>query len=143
MTATEPTSAPARLVRFEHVNLACRDLDATRSFYALLFPDWRVRASGRDADTGSRWMHFGNDAFYVALNDKPEQVRAHRRYEQIGVNHVGFVIDDGAAMQARLAANNLRFYTLLSRETAHRIYVEDPDGNEVELVEYHPDYPLR
>jgi catechol 2,3-dioxygenase-like lactoylglutathione lyase family enzyme len=138
-----PTPAVPRLVRFEHVNLACRSIDATQAFYARIFPDWHVRASGRDGDTGSRWTHFGSDAFYLAFNDQPTQERLHRRYAQIGVNHVGLVIDDGAAMQARLAANGIPYYTLVSPETAHRIYVEDPDGNEVELVEYHPDYPLR
>lgn len=127
--------------RFEHVNLNCRDLDATRAFYQRLFPDWVVRAEGEA--NGIRWMHLGNPQFYLSLNETPEATRSHQTYSGIGINHVGFVIDDSDAITALLQANGLNYYTYISPETRLRIYVDDPDGNEIELVEYNPDYPLK
>ncbi|MBD2356535.1 VOC family protein [Tolypothrix sp. FACHB-123] len=128
------------MIRFEHINLSCKDIDATKNFYQTLFPDWYVRAEG--VFNGDRWMHFGNNQFYLALNDDSQQERVHKPYESIGINHVGFVINDGEAMQKLLETNGIDYYTMTAAETKHRIYVNDPDGNEIELVEYHPDYTL-
>ncbi|MBD2199661.1 MULTISPECIES: VOC family protein [Calothrix] len=128
------------MIRFEHINLSCKDIDATKNFYQTLFPDWYVRAEG--VFNGDRWMHFGNNQFYLALNDDSQQERVHKPYESIGINHVGFVIDDGEAMQKLLEAKGIDYYTMTAAETKHRIYVNDPDGNEIELVEYNPDYSL-
>ncbi|MCC5637714.1 VOC family protein [Nostoc sp. CHAB 5844] len=127
--------------RFEHINLACKNIEASQKFYQTLFPDWYVRAEG--VYNGSRWLHFGNDQFYLTLNDYSEQNRVSQPYESIGINHVGFVIKDGEAMQKLLENEGVEYYTLTAPETKHRIYVNDPDGNEIELVEYQPDYALR
>jgi catechol 2,3-dioxygenase-like lactoylglutathione lyase family enzyme len=127
--------------RFEHINLSCKDIEATKNFYQNLFPDWYVRVEG--TSNGDRWMHFGNHQFYLALNDASNQKRVHHLYENIGINHVGFVINDGEAMKALLEKHGIEYYTMTAPETKHRIYVTDPDGNEVELVEYNPDYAMR
>ncbi|RCJ21932.1 bleomycin resistance protein [Nostoc minutum NIES-26] len=127
--------------RFEHINLSCKDIDVTKKFYQTLFPDWYVRAEG--VFNGDRWMHFGNNQFYLALNNDSEQERVHQPYESIGINHVGFVIKDGEAMTKMLEAEGIEYYTMTAPETKHRIYVNDPDGNEIELVEYNPEYALK
>jgi catechol 2,3-dioxygenase-like lactoylglutathione lyase family enzyme len=129
------------LIRFEHINLSCHDLDRTKQFYQTLFPDWYVRVEG--TSNGTRWMHLGNNQFYLAMQANPEQERVHRIYEDIGINHVGLVIDDGEAMKSWLDKNGIEYYTMTSPETKHRIYVTDPDGNEVELVEYNSNYSLK
>ena len=131
----------AKIQRFEHINLACQDIDVTKTFYQTIFPDWYIRAEDRDDER--QWIHLGNDQFYLALNHTPHLKRVHEIYENIGVNHVGFVIDDGETMKAHLKENNIEYYTMTAPETKHRIYVNDPDGNEIELVEYNPDYRLR
>lgn len=127
--------------RFEHLNLSCQDIENSQQFYQTLFPDWFVRAEGEWQ--GDRWMHLGNQQFYLALNHRPEQTRDHHAYEGIGINHIGIVIDNGEKMQTHLAANGIEYYTMSAPETKHRIYVNDPDGNEIELVEYQESYELR
>jgi catechol 2,3-dioxygenase-like lactoylglutathione lyase family enzyme len=127
--------------RFEHINLSCKNIEATKKFYQTLFPDWYVRADG--VFNGRRWMHFGNNQFYLALNNESEQERVHTAYENIGVNHVGFVIKDGEDMKKLLDKEGIEYYTMTAAETKDRIYVNDPDGNEIELVEYQPDYALK
>jgi len=131
----------ATLQRFEHVNLACQDLEISKAFYQILFPEWYVRAE--DLHDERPWIHFGDNQFYISLNHTPQLKRVHLIYENIGVNHIGFVIDDGRAIQTRLQENNIDYYTLTSPETKYRIYVSDPDGNEIELIEYNSDYSLR
>lgn len=59
------------------------------------------------------------------------------------VDHIGFVIADSEAMKALLDANGIKYYIYKSPETKSRIYVSDPDGTELELVEYEGDYALK
>lgn len=127
--------------RFEHINLACKDIDATKKFYQNIFPDWYVRVEG--VFNGSRWMHFGNNQFYLSLNDHPELKHVHTAYENIGINHLGLTIKDGEAMKKLLDSEGIEYYTMTAPETKHRIYVNDPDGNEIELVEYNLEYALK
>jgi catechol 2,3-dioxygenase-like lactoylglutathione lyase family enzyme len=127
--------------RFEHINLSCHDLDASKKFYQTLFPDWFVRAEGEWQ--GDRWIHLGNQQFYLALNHQPTVKRERQPYQEVGINHVGFVIENGEKMKMSLEANNIEYYTMSAPETKFRIYVNDPDGNEIELVEYQETYALR
>jgi hypothetical protein len=53
------------------------------------------------------------------------------------------VIDDGDKMQALLAASGIEFFTQPAPETKHRIYLVDPDGVCLELVEYQESYALK
>ena len=64
-------------------------------------------------------------------------------YEAIGISHIGFVIEDGDQMKALLEEKGIGYYTYTSPETKHRIYVSDPDGNEIELLEYQEAYELK
>jgi catechol 2,3-dioxygenase-like lactoylglutathione lyase family enzyme len=128
-------------LRFEHINLSCQNLEASKQFYQTLFPNWFVRAEGNWHN--ERWMHFGDRQFYIAFNETPDAQRTHYPYEGIGVNHVGFVIDNGEKMKAALERNGIEYCTMDSPETKFRIYVNDPDGNEIELVEYQDSYELR
>lgn len=125
--------------RFEHVNLSCRDVSKTRRFYQTLFPDWFVRAEG------DGWIHLGNESFYLSLFEEPSHtLRTHSPYDSVGINHIGFVIQDGEVMRAILDASQIE-YELHSDapETQFRVYIFDPDGNEIELIEYQPEYALR
>jgi catechol 2,3-dioxygenase-like lactoylglutathione lyase family enzyme len=125
--------------RFEHINQTCQDLQKTRDFYETLFPDWQVRAQGEE--DGWIWQHFGDHQFYLALNQPPAGTEVSPTTGHL--EHIGFVIDDGAAMQLLLDAHNIEYVVFNSPETKYRIYVNDPDGTEVELVEYQNDYLLR
>jgi catechol 2,3-dioxygenase-like lactoylglutathione lyase family enzyme len=129
------------LIRFEHINISCKNLEASQKFYQTLFPDWYVRAEG--VFKGRNWIHLGNNQFYLALNGTPEQERVHQAYDHIGINHFAFVIKDGDAMIKMLENQGIEYYTLTATETKQRIYVNDPDNNEIELVEYQPDYALK
>jgi catechol 2,3-dioxygenase-like lactoylglutathione lyase family enzyme len=127
--------------RFEHVNQDCKNLDATRQFYQTLFPDWYVRAEGEAY--GVRWLHLGNDQFYLALNQSLEPTLDRPVVETCRINHIGFVIADSEQVKTVLDATGIEYTTYTSPETKLRIYVNDPDGTEIELVEYQADYALR
>lgn len=125
--------------RFEHINLSCCNLKASQQFYQTLFPDWFVR------DKGDGWIHLGNNQFYLSLFEEAScTARSGIPYDTIGFNHVGLVIHDGQAMQATLNQHKISYQTRSdSPETTFRVYLNDPDGNEIELIEYSKTYALR
>jgi catechol 2,3-dioxygenase-like lactoylglutathione lyase family enzyme len=52
------------------------------------------------------------------------------------LNHFGWVVDDLDAARQRLAVLNVRPHYEANYEPGRRLYFYDPDGLEVELVEY-------
>lgn len=125
--------------RLEHINLSCCNLEASQQFYQTLFPDWFIR------EQGDSWIHLGNHQFYLSLFNEPScTLRNYEPYDSVGFNHVGLVIQDGQAMQATLDQHKIPYQVQSdSPETAFRVYLNDPDGNEIELIEYRKTYALR
>lgn len=125
--------------RFEHVNQLCQNLDVTRQFYQTLFPEWYVRAEGEE--DGWKWMHFGDRQFYLSLNQSLDSFTVSHSMGHL--DHIGFVIENSEQMKALLDKNRIDYSIYISPETKCRIYVNDPDGTQVELVEYNPSYELK
>jgi catechol 2,3-dioxygenase-like lactoylglutathione lyase family enzyme len=124
--------------RLDHANLVVRDLEGAIRFLRTAFPDFRVRGSGPDW-SGSRWVHVGNDATYLALHQaRSEPAERFIPYTgRPGLNHLGFEVDDVEALRARLLAAG---YTDSTVPNAHphrrRVYFHDAEGNDWEFVEY-------
>jgi catechol 2,3-dioxygenase-like lactoylglutathione lyase family enzyme len=130
-------------LRLEHANLCVRDVDAMIRFLQTAFPEFRIRRDEVGAD-GDRWVHIGTDETYLTLNpasEKPEQ--AWRPYEGYpGVNHLGFEVDDAAALGERMRAAGYEDSTVPNAHPHRtRVYFHDPEGNDWEFVEYHSDDP--
>lgn len=126
--------------RIEHINKVCQHLDTTLQFYQTLFPDWFIRAHGESDNL--RWIHFGNDQFYISLYEQRDASGA-IPLNTGNIDHVGFVIESGEKMMAVLEANGIAYVVEDAPETKYRIYVKDPDNTWLELVEYNEGYALR
>ncbi len=118
----------------EHVNLTVSNLERSVEFYRKLF-DFRVRWEGT-IESGQPAAHIGDDRCYLALFEATEQGRACQDYGAVGLNHFGVVVDDLAASKKRLAELGITPTTEADYEPGRRLYFLDPDGIEVELVEY-------
>ncbi len=120
----------------EHVNLTVADLDRSIDFYSKLL-GWTVRWSGTTSG-GRKAAHLGDDRFYLALfqaesgKTDPPAVD----YERTGFNHFGLVVDDLDTLRDRLAELDTSVKAEADYEPGRRLYFLDPDGIEVELVEY-------
>lgn len=118
----------------EHVNLTVSDLDRSIAFYCDLL-DLQVRWKG-PIDAVRLGAHVGDDRCYLALFQATAAGSVGRDYLRPGLNHFGFVVDDLASTRARLAALGVAVHREDDYVPGRRIYFFDPDGHEMELVQY-------
>lgn len=122
-------------VYLEHSNITVNNLDKSIHFFKTAFPSFYVRGGDK---TNREWVHFGNDYFYVALNQAKEKGdKFIKNYDKIGINHIAFVVDDIEQVCDRLiAAGYKRDYPSEIEKYRTREYFADDDGNEFEFIEY-------
>lgn len=124
----------------EHANITVGDIDKAIKFLTTAFPDFKVRGGG-ESETGGgirKWLHIGTDVTYVALESVSSKDEGTRRlYRDVGINHIGFVVEDVEAIIKRL--KNAGYKESISVEPhpfRKRVYFYDSDGIEYEFIEY-------
>jgi glyoxylase I family protein len=118
----------------EHVNLTVSDLERSIAFYCDLL-ELHVRWKG-PIDGERLGAHVGDDRCYLALFQAAVDGTVARDYARPGMNHFGFVVDDLDGARRRLDALGVTVHREDDDEPGRRIYFVDPDGHEVELVQY-------
>lgn len=120
----------------EHANLTVSDPDATAAWMCDLF-GWHVRWSG-PAINGGRTVHVGTGTGYLALYAPKTPARTGESSYDIvgGLNHVGVVVDNLDAAEARVRAAGFTPRSHADYEPGKRFYFDDADGIEFEIVSY-------
>lgn len=130
-------------MRLEHVNFTVSDVDRSVAFYRDLL-ELKVRWRGQTAD-GREAAHVGDDQMYLALFEAgptdtvpstPGESHTEPDYGRVGLNHIGFVVDNLAVMKQRLADVGITPHFEPTYEPGRRLYFFDRDGIEIELVAY-------
>lgn len=123
-------------MRLEHVNISVTDPRATAAILSDLF-GWHTRWEGPAKDDGFT-VHVGDDHGYLALyapagGQNPVGDTYHLTG---GLNHVGIVVDDLDAVEARVKAHGYVPNSHADYEPGRRFYFDGPDGIEYEVVSY-------
>ena len=132
------------MVYLEHLNLVVKDIPSALTFYQAAFPHWRVRDSGESEWYGKRrnWLHFGDDYQYLTFNDDGDGINRDLTGHQPGLAHFAFVTGNIDVLVERLAAAGFPVDKDGADEPFRKnAYFIDPDGFEVEFVEYLSDIP--
>jgi catechol 2,3-dioxygenase-like lactoylglutathione lyase family enzyme len=122
--------------RIEHLNLDVSNPERSADLLCRLF-DWHIRWQG-PSSMGGRTVHVGTTDDYLALycrepeGDDPDFDRSGSR----GLNHVGILVDDLDAAEARVRQAGLVPCNHADYEPGRRFYFQDPDGIEYEVVSY-------
>lgn len=126
------------LIKLEHVNLQVRQIQALVDFLLCAFPEFTIRHDS-GVDDPERWLHVGNENYYVALSLASQDAKESRvLYSSTpGYNHFGFVVDDLDALRARLLQAGYEENTIYNNHPARkRAYFFDAERNDWEFVEY-------
>ena len=88
------------------------------------------------------WLHFGDDYHYLALNSHGTGENRDLRSNQLGLGHFAYVTDNIQAVIERL--ESVGFYISKKGQDSpfrRNVYFIDPDGYEIEFVQYLSDLP--
>ncbi|NDR59342.1 VOC family protein [Aliiruegeria sabulilitoris] len=121
----------------EHANVTVKDPKATAEELCALF-GWKIRWEG-SAISGGYTVHVGNETSYLAVYAPPKQTHAQTgsSYSTLGgLNHVGIVVPDFEATEARVAAAGYTPHNHADYEPGRRFYFDTRDGIEIEVVSY-------
>ena len=121
----------------EHVNFTVSDPTATAKRLVNWF-GWEVRWMG-EAKAGGTTYHVGNESSYVAVYSPPkptEPLRDETYAHHGGLNHIGIVVDDLDATEAKIKADGYRTFNHGDYEPGRRFYFIDDDDIEFEVVSY-------
>lgn len=116
----------------EHVNITVSDPKRTADLLCRLF-GWRIRWEGA-AKMGGYTIHVGADDAYVAVYVPPPGVAP--APDSGRLNHIGVVVDDLDAVEAKVVAAGYRPHSHGDYEPGRRFYFDDDDGIEFEVVSY-------
>ncbi len=144
--ATKLTHWRKIMLHLEHLNLVVNDIPATLAFYQAAFPHWRVRQSGTGEWYGKprQWLHFGDDYQYLTFNDNGVGDNRDLAGHQPGLSHFAFVTGNIDALVERLADAGFPVNKDGADEPYRRnVYFIDPNGFEVEFVQYLSDIPAQ
>ena len=118
----------ARLTGLHHVQLAmpAGEEEAARRFYGTVLGLPEVPKPPALSPAGGVW--FVGEGLEVHLGVEDNFSPAHKA-------HPAFLVEGLAPMRARIEAAGYRVTESIQLEGFHRIYVRDPFGNRVELIE--------
>ncbi|CED59200.1 Glyoxalase family protein [Moritella viscosa] len=132
------------MIHLEHVNLIVHDIEETLTFYRAAFPHWSVRGGDKGEWSGKprNWIHFGDDYQYLAFGDNGVGKNRDLAGHQVGLAHFAYVTDDIAGVIKRLVEAGFSIAKDgMDDEYRQNIYFLDPNGYEVEFVQYNTDIP--
>lgn len=133
------------MIRLEQINLSVADMANTLDFYQAAFPQWQVRAKGKSNWYGieRNWLHFGDDYNYLTFNDAGNGNNRDLKSVQLGLAHFAFEVSNLNRLIDRMSAAGYQASSLgADNSFRNNIYFIDPNGFEVEFVEYLSDIPV-
>ena len=127
-------------IYLEHANITVSNLQEAVKFFQTAFPHFKIRGGGNET---REWVHLGDDTTYIAINQaKQTDIKVEKNYENAGINHIGFVVQDVEAITNRLLSNGYkRDFPKEVEQFRIRDYFADSDGNQFEFVQYLSEVP--
>ena len=122
-------------IYLEHANITVSNLQESIDFFQTAFPHFKIRGGGNET---REWIHLGDDSTYIAINQGTSgQSHSGKDMDRLGVNHIGFVVENVNKITDRLLAKGyLRDFPKQVEKFRIRDYFIDKDGNEFEFVQY-------
>jgi len=130
MAAATLPFAPPLVAQLDHVSVLITDVARSRRFYRDLLGLKEIPRP-RTFDFVALWFDLGNMHIHLLLKDKPDTNSP---------RHFALRIADVKAARAYFQAQGVPFTETTRIPEADRIFINDPDGNRIELIQWERPY---
>jgi catechol 2,3-dioxygenase-like lactoylglutathione lyase family enzyme len=138
-----------RIKRIDHMSFTVGNIEESAAFYRRLGyePFKRYVSAGTDADEGTdtpnaeidiNWLrHPAGGPMLELLRYQNKPVEAARHNSEVGAAHICLCVDDVKGAYAELDGDGIKFISAPHTDEfgVSWVYMRDPDGNAVELIE--------
>ena len=137
MSDETPLPRPLEIAHFHHVAIATKRLGKSLRFYrdVLGFAELERPAF----DFNGAWLEQGG--FQIHLIEHPRKANEPTGEIDTKANHFAMAVADLDEAEARLIGHGVAYKRQINAGGYHQIFVEDPDGNSVEVGIYVPGIP--
>ena len=125
------SATPVQITGIHHVGIPVSDFDRALNFYVGVLGLEPIAAPQAFAEH-VRWLRLGNEHVHL--------IRSKSKSESDGARHVALHIKDVRAARAHLEAQGFKLTEQPFVKNAERFYINDPDGNSVELIQWFDDW---
>jgi catechol 2,3-dioxygenase-like lactoylglutathione lyase family enzyme len=119
-----------RYTHIDHCSVLVTDVAKARHFYGQLLGLTEIPAP-REFDFVALWYDLGGTYLHLLLKPQPDT---------ISPRHFCLHVTDAAAAHADLAAKGVAIDETVKIAAADRFFVRDPDGNRIEILQWHRPY---
>jgi len=120
-----------RLTQLHHASVCVTDLDKSREFYTGLLGLKEIpKPSSFDFEVA--WFELGGQHIHLLRQSHPDPMSP---------RHFALAVEDLLAAKASLDERGVSYTQGTPIPGADRIFIHDPDGNLIELIEWSTPYP--
>lgn len=125
---------PLAITGIDHVSVLITDLTKARDFYGGLL-GLREMAKPKTFDFVVLWYDLGHQQLHLLQKPEPDT---------ISVRHFALRVKSVAGAREYLQSRGVPFDETVKIPDADRIFINDPDGTRIELIEWQQPYdPIR
>ena len=125
------SDSPVQITGIHHVGIPVTDFERALAFYVGVLGLEPIAAPKAFAP-GVRWLRLGNEHIHL--------IKTTGKSDADGARHVALHIKDVRAAQKHLEALGFKLTPQPFVKNAERFYINDPDGNSVELIQWFDDW---
>lgn len=121
---------PLTITALDHCSIIITDVERSRRFYGELLGLKEIPRP-KTFDFVAIWYDLGNQHIHLLLKDKPDTTSA---------RHFALRVSDCAAARRYFQERGVPIQETTLIPSAHRFFISDPDGNRIEVIEWHRPY---
>ncbi|MFT8812179.1 VOC family protein [Oenococcus sp.] len=126
------------VIGISHTGMSVKDMPASLHFYVDLLGFTKKFALDNDGKPWINYLEIGNSHQFVELFYNYTDKRAHPDlFDYYSMNHLSLQVDDIHALEKQLteAGVAIEHAPRLGRDHTWQMWVQDPDGNQIEFME--------
>jgi catechol 2,3-dioxygenase-like lactoylglutathione lyase family enzyme len=121
---------PLEVTALDHCSILITDVARSRKFYGELLGLKEI-GRPRTFDFTAVWYDLGGQHIHLLLKDKPDSVSP---------RHFALRVADCQAARQYFLERGVPVQETTLIESAHRFFINDPDGNRIEIIQWHRPY---